>query len=245
MSVGAVIAIIGGIALLVGLFGGGIRIKEAWIPLLPKWSRTLSGMIGFILIILAAWLEYMPKPPSAPPTMASLTTTTMPTLTLEPTVVTATPVNVNLPTETTTGSPAYTPNVEQITLSPPQATPSPMFYDPKFCDDANFDQSIHQCRRSTRIFDYGTKRIYYTFEVDHAFPGMHFSWEWTTPQGVRPKEVDKWDEDQWKNAIEWNYYGCDLDSQLERCDPLPKGTYRLKMYIEDRLTNVNDFFQIR
>lgn len=45
-----VLVIIGGIALLIGLLGGGIEIGPIKFPHLDKWQRTFAGLIGAFLI---------------------------------------------------------------------------------------------------------------------------------------------------------------------------------------------------
>ena len=53
MDVSAIIAIIGGIALLVGVFGGGIEIKEFKVPQIQAAFRIISFAVGVILILVA------------------------------------------------------------------------------------------------------------------------------------------------------------------------------------------------
>lgn len=57
MSVEIVIATIGGIALLVGLFGGGIKAKEIEIPSINFQIRVISIITGIILLLVAALLS--------------------------------------------------------------------------------------------------------------------------------------------------------------------------------------------
>ncbi len=52
-----IVVIIGGIALLIGLFGGGIEISQIKLPHLPGWQRVLSGLIGAVLIVLGLVLD--------------------------------------------------------------------------------------------------------------------------------------------------------------------------------------------
>lgn len=53
MDVSAIIAIIGGIALLVGVFGGGIEAKEIKIPPIQAIFRVIAFAVGVILILVA------------------------------------------------------------------------------------------------------------------------------------------------------------------------------------------------
>ena len=67
----AIITIIGGIALLVALFGGGIKAKEIEIPSIPRSVRFLSGLTGIVLIGMAVWLS-LPHPGAAPAPAAAI-----------------------------------------------------------------------------------------------------------------------------------------------------------------------------
>jgi len=62
METSSVIAVIGGIALLTGLFGGGVHIKGLIIPSIPKGLRILSSLTGVVLIGIAILLSYKPSP---------------------------------------------------------------------------------------------------------------------------------------------------------------------------------------
>ena len=57
MNVPTVIAVVGGIALLIGIFGGGVKAKEIEIPLINARIRVFSTITGVILIITAALLS--------------------------------------------------------------------------------------------------------------------------------------------------------------------------------------------
>jgi len=57
MSVEAVLAAKGGIALLGGIFGGGIKAKEIEIPQMHVALRVISVLIGSLLILVAATLS--------------------------------------------------------------------------------------------------------------------------------------------------------------------------------------------
>ena len=69
----AVIAAIGGIALLIGIFGGGIKAKEVEIPLLPASVRILSGITGITLLGIAIWLSIRSATPIGTPTNPTAT----------------------------------------------------------------------------------------------------------------------------------------------------------------------------
>lgn len=70
MDVSTVIAIIGGIALLVGVFGGGIELKELKVPPINSTLRIISFVLGVILIVGAVivskpeFLSLIPAQPS-------------------------------------------------------------------------------------------------------------------------------------------------------------------------------------
>ena len=57
MEVSAVIASIGGIALLAGIFGGGIDVKEVKIPSIQPRIRILSGVVGIVLLVISILLS--------------------------------------------------------------------------------------------------------------------------------------------------------------------------------------------
>lgn len=67
MNLPVVIAITGGVALLVGLFGGGVKAKEVVVPRLSTLPRIFSSLIGLILIGIAIWLSPIPQA-EVPPT---------------------------------------------------------------------------------------------------------------------------------------------------------------------------------
>jgi len=50
MDLPAILAIIGGIALLVGILGGGVEVKGIKIPSISRQARNLSTMLGIFLI---------------------------------------------------------------------------------------------------------------------------------------------------------------------------------------------------
>lgn len=56
MTVETVLAIAGCISLFVGIFGGGIEIKEIKIPPIPTWARIVFSFIGFFFVFVAIFL---------------------------------------------------------------------------------------------------------------------------------------------------------------------------------------------
>jgi hypothetical protein len=57
MTPSVVLAIAGCVALLVGVFGGGITAKEVVLPKLSTATRIFSGLIGVALIAIALWFS--------------------------------------------------------------------------------------------------------------------------------------------------------------------------------------------
>ncbi len=103
------------IALLAGLFGGGITVKDYSIPKITTVPRIMSGVVGLALIGAATWLFARPAA-SPPPTEVAPTATALATDTLTPTPA-ATFTPPPSPTATATVGPG-TP-----TPVPPTATP--------------------------------------------------------------------------------------------------------------------------
>ena len=110
ITVPAVLAIVGGIAFLVGLFGGGIEVRELKFPAISRLLRILSTLSGAMLIGFAAWLSSADLVPPTPPPTPIISSTAIDTPT--PTV-TASPTN----TPTPTASPTNTPTVTTAPLS--------------------------------------------------------------------------------------------------------------------------------
>ena len=105
------------VALLAGLFGGGITVKDYSIPKISTIPRVMSSLIGLVLIAAAVWLfarPAAPPPPAATPTSAAQLPTATATLTPTPEVTFTPPPT---PTATATVGPG-TP-----TPVPPTATP--------------------------------------------------------------------------------------------------------------------------
>jgi hypothetical protein len=111
----AVIAIVGGIALLIGILGGGIEAERIKIPPLPTKVRFLAGIIGAILLVISlipTFRDIIAKPDSTPANV-------IPTPTID------------LFTQTTPIQPSFTPSLEPTataTMTPtktPTNTPPP------------------------------------------------------------------------------------------------------------------------
>jgi hypothetical protein len=73
MSVPLILSVVGGIALLVGLFGGGVKAKEITVPKIDFWPRLFSSLIGLILIAMATWLSIPKKESVNGPQSSELT----------------------------------------------------------------------------------------------------------------------------------------------------------------------------
>jgi len=82
MTVPAIIAVIGGIALLAAIFGG-IESEKLTIRALPNKVRWLSGLVGSILLAISVWLS---SPQPIPPNVASVPSpTSTSSITVQPT----------------------------------------------------------------------------------------------------------------------------------------------------------------
>jgi len=68
MSVPTVIAVVGGIALLVGIFGGGVEAEKIKIPTINARIRVFSAITGMVLIATAVLLSSPELLSSVPPT---------------------------------------------------------------------------------------------------------------------------------------------------------------------------------
>lgn len=66
MNALSILAIIGGVALFVGLYGG-VKVKEIEIPPLPPWARIVSAVVGVLLLIFIS-LQYFPLNQASPQT---------------------------------------------------------------------------------------------------------------------------------------------------------------------------------
>lgn len=60
MDASAIFATLGGIALLVALFGGGIKAEKIEIPTVSGKYRVLSGIVGVSLLSISIWLSFPP-----------------------------------------------------------------------------------------------------------------------------------------------------------------------------------------
>jgi hypothetical protein len=56
MTTQNILTIAGSVALLIGLFGGGVKTKEIEVPKLPVVPRILSSLVRIVLIGIAIWL---------------------------------------------------------------------------------------------------------------------------------------------------------------------------------------------
>jgi hypothetical protein len=56
MDAAGTLALLGGIALFVALFGGGVEVEKIKIPAVSKLFRLLSGIFGILLIIISVWI---------------------------------------------------------------------------------------------------------------------------------------------------------------------------------------------
>jgi len=107
MTLPVVFAIAGCIALLIGLFGGGVKAKEIEVPVISAWQRIVLGLVGAALIGIAIWVGYptepaSPAPQSTPGASLVPSPSLAPTLTASPVmpiVPSATPVKNNVPFE--------------------------------------------------------------------------------------------------------------------------------------------------
>jgi len=107
MTLPIVLAVAGSIALLIGLFGGGVKAKEIEVPTLARGPRILSSLVGIILIGIAIRLSGLLEPTALPastptPPIESSSSQIIPT----PFAPDNTPTNA--PTPSPTSSPSST-----------------------------------------------------------------------------------------------------------------------------------------
>ena len=76
MNVSLILSIVGGIALLIGLFGDGRKEKRIVIPKINIWSKVFSIIFGIVLIGLATWLSVPVSPEKIEPHETITTTST-------------------------------------------------------------------------------------------------------------------------------------------------------------------------
>ncbi len=112
-NVPLILLLVGCIALLAGLSGGGIKFKDYSIPKIATFPRVMSSVIGLALIGGATWLYARPATPvpTATPTAAPL-----PSATVMPT-----PVDTFTPPPSPTATETVGPGTP--TPVPPSATP--------------------------------------------------------------------------------------------------------------------------
>jgi hypothetical protein len=96
-----VLAIAGCIALLVGLFGGGIKAKEIEVPRISALPRISSSILGIVLIGISIWLSL---PPSDRMSQS-------PTETTQPEISTPSQFSTIEPTQQPTLTPSPTPEL--------------------------------------------------------------------------------------------------------------------------------------
>jgi hypothetical protein len=105
-NVPLILVLTGCVALLAGLFGGGIKTKDIELPTISRMPRIISGLVGILLIGGATWLYIRPSaPPTPDPTetpvpVPSATFTPLPdaTSTTPAPEATSTPVSLASPT---------------------------------------------------------------------------------------------------------------------------------------------------
>src|SRR4026207_765897 len=101
MTLPIVLAIAGSVALLIGLFGGGVKAKEIEVPTLARGPRILSSLLGIVLIGIAIWLSQTSSQQAVLPTSTPIPPT-------EP--ASPIPTNTSTPTDIPTNTPTNTPN---------------------------------------------------------------------------------------------------------------------------------------
>lgn len=83
MTLPTILAMAGCIALLVGLFGGGIKVKEFEVPKINTFPRISSTIFGIALVGLAVSMSLAPDSGSQQPTEISTTVPPAPSITPE------------------------------------------------------------------------------------------------------------------------------------------------------------------
>ena len=136
MTLPIVLAIAGSIALLIGLFGGGVKAKEIEIPKMRVGPRILSGIAGIALIGIAVRLPSMPPAPEPPTAMLPPVEAPPPS---EVPTDTPTDTPTNAPTNTPTDAPTATPTVTPTATS----TPGPIILIIRANNDYWFDTGIN------------------------------------------------------------------------------------------------------
>ena len=130
MTLPIVLAIAGSIALLIGLFGGGIKAKEIEVPKISIWARIFSSLVGVLLIGIAIRLPNPPpadETPTATPIFIAQPAPTqqqiVATSTTPPTVRPADPP-ILAPKPTINPTDTLTPTAEPVLEVIPFASPS-------------------------------------------------------------------------------------------------------------------------
>ncbi len=111
-----ILAIAGSVALLVGLFGGGVKAKEIEVPKISTLARIFSSLVGIILIGIAIKL---PDPLSPTGTSAIPSIPPIEPASVQQWITPSSPEPTNAPTDTPTDTPTSTPT------DTPSPSPSP------------------------------------------------------------------------------------------------------------------------
>jgi len=122
LSLQIVLAIAGSVALLIGLFGGGVKAKEIEVPKISASARIFSSLVGIILIGVAIQLPSL-TPQAEQPTPTPTPSAPQPMTSVLPTAT-------NVPIATPINTPTNTPPSPTATYTPPPPTathtPSPV-----------------------------------------------------------------------------------------------------------------------
>src|SRR5215467_8088918 len=118
MTLPMILTVAGCIALLVGLFGGGVKAKEIEVPKISTWPRIFSSVSGIVLIWIGMRLSLLPDSSAVIPTATippGIPTATLipPTLTLVPPTATNIPPTVAPTAEIAVG---HAPVIESVDL---------------------------------------------------------------------------------------------------------------------------------
>lgn len=121
MNLPVILALAGCAALLMGVFGGGVKAKEIVVPKLTTLPRIFSSITGLVLIGVSIWISSMP---SAEGSQVQTPTTVIPTTQNSPTetsTVQSSPTELAAPTASFTEQPP-TPST-MVTTIPIQTNP--------------------------------------------------------------------------------------------------------------------------
>jgi hypothetical protein len=111
-NVPLILVLTGCVALLAGLFGGGIKTKDIELPTISRMPRIISGLVGILLIGAATWLYIRPSAPATP--QPTETPVPVPSATITP-----------LPAATSTA-----PASDATSTPSSSASPTPIIPDP-------------------------------------------------------------------------------------------------------------------